>query len=148
MKHALPLYRQKVGESWARPTASSASAISRLARSDHTAARDAYEQALPLYRQVGDILGEANCIAGLGDIALERSDYEAARNAYEQALRFYRQVGSIRGEANCIQSLGRHRACQRGSIVRLAHSMSEPCRCSNALQIPAASARHISPLHL
>ena len=41
--------------------------------------RPRYEQALPLYRQVGDILGEANCIQSLGDIALERSDHEGAR---------------------------------------------------------------------
>ena len=30
------------------------------------------EQALPLYQQAGDVLGEANCIQGLGDIALAR----------------------------------------------------------------------------
>ncbi|MGD0334467.1 MAG: tetratricopeptide repeat protein [Xanthobacteraceae bacterium] len=77
-----------------------------LDRSDHEAARKAYEQALTLYGQVGDIPGEANCIKSLGDIALARSDHEAARKAYEQALPFYRQVGDILGEANCIERLG------------------------------------------
>ncbi len=77
-----------------------------LARSDHEAARRAYEEALPLYRQVGSILGEANCIQSLGDIALARSDHEAARRAYEEALPRYRQVGDALGEANCIWRLG------------------------------------------
>jgi tetratricopeptide (TPR) repeat protein len=77
-----------------------------LARSDHENARKSYEQALPLYRQVGGMLGEANCIKGLGNIALERSDHEEARKSYEQALPLYRQIGHVLGEANCIKSLG------------------------------------------
>jgi tetratricopeptide (TPR) repeat protein len=77
-----------------------------LQRSDHGAARRAYDEALPLYRQVGDVLGEANCIFGLGDIALQRSDHGAARWAYDEALPLYRQVGDVRGEANCIFRLG------------------------------------------
>ena len=71
-----------------------------------TARAERYEAALPLYRKVGDLQGEANCIKSLGNIALDRSDHEAARQRYEAALPLYRKVGSVLGEANCIRSLG------------------------------------------
>jgi tetratricopeptide (TPR) repeat protein len=77
-----------------------------LARFDHETARARYDQALLLYQQLGDKLGEANCIRSLGDIALRQSDHGSARARYEQALPLYQQVGDPLGEANCVKSLG------------------------------------------
>jgi tetratricopeptide (TPR) repeat protein len=52
------------------------------------------------------VLGEANCVKGLGKIALRRSEYEEARARFEAALPLYRLAGSVLGEANCVMSLG------------------------------------------
>jgi tetratricopeptide (TPR) repeat protein len=77
-----------------------------LARSEHAEARQRYEEALALFRQVGSVHGKANCIKSLGHIALERSQHAESRQRYEEALPLFRQVGDVLGEANCIQSLG------------------------------------------
>jgi tetratricopeptide (TPR) repeat protein len=90
----------------AKRTASTVSADLAWEKSDHDTARTHYEQALQLYRQVGDARGEANSIRSLGNLAYERSDDDTARTHYERALELYQQVGGVLGEANSISSLG------------------------------------------
>jgi tetratricopeptide (TPR) repeat protein len=77
-----------------------------LDRSEYDMAFEAYKQALPLYRQLGDVLGETKCIVGLGDIALDRSDYSSAHESYEQALALNCKAGDVRGEALCVARIG------------------------------------------
>ncbi|WP_428263719.1 NB-ARC domain-containing protein [Haliangium sp.] len=48
-----------------------------------------YERARPLFEQVGSVLGQADCIMSLGDLALRRSEHEQAKACYEQALSLF-----------------------------------------------------------
>ena len=73
---------------------------------EYGAARERYEAALPLYREIGARLGEANAIASLGDVHRMLAEYGAARERYEAALPLYREIGDRLGEANALRSLG------------------------------------------
>jgi tetratricopeptide (TPR) repeat protein len=83
-------------------------ALANLARdrSDLDTAQAQYERAQTLFQQIGDVLGEAKCVQGLGDIARDRSELDTARARYEQALPMHQQAGDAVGEAHCIRSLG------------------------------------------
>ncbi len=77
-----------------------------LRLAEYQAARARYEEARPIYAQIGARLGEANCIQALGDVHLRLAEYEAARARYEEARPIYAQIGARLGEANCIKALG------------------------------------------
>jgi tetratricopeptide (TPR) repeat protein len=73
---------------------------------DYDGALALLDQAMAHYQRVGDVLGRANCIDRLGDIALARSDLDGAAARYGEALALYEGIGSALGQANCIESLG------------------------------------------
>ena len=75
-------------------------------QSDYESARARYEQALPLYQRAGDVLGAADSIKRLGDIALVRSDHDTARHQYERSLSLYQEAGDVIGGADTIRRLG------------------------------------------
>lgn len=76
------------------------------ARSDHETARAGYEQALKLFRRLGNVSSQANCILGLGEIANAESDHELAQSRHEEALILFQRIGNVTGEANCVLGLG------------------------------------------
>ena len=54
-------------------------------------ARTHFDKALELYRQIGDMRGEANGVFNLGSISLIRSQYGDARERFQEALPLYRE---------------------------------------------------------
>ena len=53
-----------------------------------------------MYRRFGYVLGEANCLWGLGVLARKCGDTEAARHFYEKAGPLFRQVSDAPGEGS------------------------------------------------
>ncbi len=78
-----------------------------LQRSDYSIAQQRLEEALALFRTIGAVAGEANCIRALGDLAQLQSDSGKAQERYKDALPLYQKAGDILGEANCIHSIGK-----------------------------------------
>jgi tetratricopeptide (TPR) repeat protein len=64
-----------------------------LRLAEYAEARRRYEQALPVYRDIGARLGEANCIKSLGDVHRMLAEYAEARRRYEQAFDRFLDLG-------------------------------------------------------
>lgn len=77
-----------------------------LDKYNHEAAYTYYEQAIPLFKSVNNMRGEALCIHGLGDCAFRRSEYSTAQAYYEQAITLFQSIHHLAGEATSIFRLG------------------------------------------
>jgi tetratricopeptide (TPR) repeat protein len=69
-------------------------------------ALERYSQALGIYRDVGDRLGEANTLKAIGDVLQFLKQSREALERYDQALGIYRDVGDRLGEANTLKAIG------------------------------------------
>ncbi len=77
-----------------------------MRRAEYTMARRWYEEALPVYQAIGDLLGEANALKSLGNTHRMLVEYASAREQYEKALIIYQAIGDRQGEATALKSLG------------------------------------------
>ena len=66
---------------------------------DYPAAAQDLEQALDIYRDLGDRLGQAHALDDLGVVRRMTGDYPAAAQVLEQALGIYRDLGDRLGQA-------------------------------------------------
>lgn len=76
---------------------------------DNPRAAEAFAQALQIYRQLGNRLGEANTLTNLGRVQYDTGALPATADAFTRALEIYRQLGNRLGEANALTDLGQTR---------------------------------------
>ncbi|MFB6155386.1 MAG: tetratricopeptide repeat protein [Haloferacaceae archaeon] len=75
-------------------------------RGDHETATERYEEALALYREVGDRHGESKCLNNLGTLAYVAGDLGRAETYFEQSLTVDREIGADRNQADTLTNLG------------------------------------------
>ncbi len=73
---------------------------------DYTAAQMQFEEALALFRELGDQRGIAAALNNLGIAAYYQSDYRTARRLFEESLALRRETGDKQGIASSLSSLG------------------------------------------
>jgi predicted ATPase/DNA-binding XRE family transcriptional regulator len=77
-----------------------------LVQEEFVIGRQCYDQALELCQAHDDAWGEANVLAGLGEIEERSGNFQLARQRYEESLLCYRRLGDQRGSAHALGRLG------------------------------------------
>lgn len=70
--------------------------------SEMSAALESYDEALKLFRVVGDRLGEANCYLAQGRVALQQDDNDTALTLHNNAYRLYQLIQSPYSQARLL----------------------------------------------
>ena len=94
-------------------------------RKEIDAALESYGEALKLFRQVGDRLGEANVLKAIGDVHRDLSELPEARARYEEALPIYRAIGDKLGEANTLSALLRLDYAASKNVARAEQKLAQ-----------------------
>jgi tetratricopeptide (TPR) repeat protein len=79
------------------------------AAADDGTGRAEVEEALRIYREIGDVRGEANVLWGLGNYLYFKEGADQGVPSFEQALALFRQVGDRTMEAWSLHMLGSSR---------------------------------------
>jgi len=70
-----------------------------LRKGDHEAARENFEKAMKIAKQIGYQAGEAENWKALANIDFHKGDYESAREKLGKAMKIMKQIGARAGEA-------------------------------------------------
>ncbi|MBI5669538.1 MAG: tetratricopeptide repeat protein [Chloroflexi bacterium] len=73
---------------------------------DYAVTRELSEEALMIYRELGDRLNTASALLSLGNVATEIGDYDTAPGLFQEAYTIMREIGNVRGCGRCLIMLG------------------------------------------
>jgi CHAT domain-containing protein/Flp pilus assembly protein TadD len=80
--------------------------IEQLQRSQFRAALESWQEAIGIYRQLGDRQGEASSLGNLGNAYHGLGQYEKAIELHQQSLVLFQKLGDRPGEASSLGNLG------------------------------------------
>jgi tetratricopeptide (TPR) repeat protein len=69
-------------------------------------AKEAFEQALALRKQIGDRVGQAWTLTGVGFVGFDQSKFDVAAQHFGHALDIFREVGDRHGEGIALANVG------------------------------------------
>jgi tetratricopeptide (TPR) repeat protein len=97
------------------------------AHGDWTAARTQHEQALAIKRELGDRMGIAISLNGLGSVAYSEGDLALAESRFAECLAILQELGNLRLVATALSNLGsvaNQRADVDGARARFEESLA------------------------
>jgi hypothetical protein len=104
---------------------------------DYVAAAASHEQARHLWRELGNRLGQAESLNGLGELALRTSASGRALDQHTQALAMARDVGAAPEEARALQGIGNSHL-HDGNLVQAALHLGQALAIYQRIESPAA----------
>jgi CHAT domain-containing protein/Flp pilus assembly protein TadD len=103
---ALPVIAQASTERKAEADRLLQQGIEQYKTSQFQAATQSWQQALAIYREIGNRQGEANSLTGIGVAYSALGQYQQAIELYQQSLAIQQTIGDRSGEANSLGNLG------------------------------------------
>ena len=106
-------------------------------------ANEKYQQALLLWREIGDRLREAKTLYSIGVVTLRLNNGKKALEYFLQSLPIYRAIGYQRGEASAFSGLGASYA-SLGQMTKAIESSEQSLQMFSRLSDPSMEARLLS----
>ena len=100
------LARSGAGDPALRAKALAATGGLAYRQGDNERSKDAWTEALTLYRELDDSTGTATVVGSLGNVAVGEGEFERALELYEESADLFRELGDRRRLANVVGNMG------------------------------------------